>query len=140
MTERLKTDLKDSLAHPLLENLLQVIPSKYELVMLAALRAKQIIGNQKRGLTTHGEIEPDVLAMHSGRKPLSVALDEIARGELPREKMYLLEYLESFRRGDEDLLPPRIEAGVEFAKDADVILATFENVESTEDEVDVEDL
>jgi DNA-directed RNA polymerase omega subunit len=138
VTDKRKTDVKDSLAHPLLEDLLKVIPSKYELVLLAALRAKQIISNQKRGLNARGELEQDVQAAHGGRKPLSIALGEISRGELPREKMYLLEYLESFRRGDEDMRPPAIEAG--FAKEPDVIPATFENVEVSEDEVDIEEL
>lgn len=137
MTDKRKTDVKDSLAQPLLEDLLKVIPSKYELVLLAALRAKQIIGNQKRGLNARGELEQDTQAAY-GRKPLSVALGEISRSELPREKMYLLEYLESFRRGDEDMRPPAIEAG--FAKEPDVIPATFENVEVSEDEVDIEEL
>jgi DNA-directed RNA polymerase omega subunit len=108
VTDRRKTEVKDSLAYPLLEELLEKIPSKYDLVLLAALRAKQIITNQKRGLNADGEYNPDLKAMQTGRKPLSIALMEIQRGELPREKIFLLEYLESFRRGDEEIQPPRI--------------------------------
>ena len=140
MTDRRKTDSKDTLAYPLLEDLLQKIPSKYELVLLAALRAKQIIGNQRRGLNPHGEVESDVKAMQTGRKPLSIALGEIVRGDLPREKMYLLEYLESFRRGDEELQPPRIESGIEFTREHEAAPPAPEFAEATDDEVDIEEL
>jgi DNA-directed RNA polymerase omega subunit len=92
--------------YPLLEDLLARIPSKYELVLLASLRAKQIIGKQQLGPTLEGEVDEDVKAVQSGYKPLSRALAEIARGELERDKIYLLEYLESFHRGDEDMPPP----------------------------------
>lgn len=138
MTERRKTDAKDSLALPLLEDLLQVIPSKYELVLLAALRAKQIISNQRQGANSKSELDPDAQALLAGRKPLTIALNEIVDRELPREKLYLLEYLESFRRGEEEYRPTTIEAG--FAKEPDVIHATFEIVESSEDDVDIEEL
>jgi len=110
--EGFKIDTKDTLMYPLLEDLLAKIPSKYELVLLASLRAKQIIAKQRLGPTLEGEVDDDVKAMQAGHKPLSQALGEIARGELNRDKIYLLEYLESFHRGDEDLPPPpRADAG-----------------------------
>jgi len=107
--------------YPLLEDLLAVMPSKYEVVLLAALRAKQIIAKQRIGPSFDGELDPDLRAMLAGRKPLSLALDEIARGELQREKIYLLEYLESFQRGDEDMPPPpRADEGFAFAQEPDL--------------------
>ncbi len=106
MDEGSKTDTRDTLMYPLLEDLLARIPSKYELVLLASLRAKQIIGKQQLGPTLEGEVDEDVKAMQSGHKPLSRALAEIAQGKLERDKIYLLEYLESFHRGDEDMPPP----------------------------------
>jgi hypothetical protein len=81
-----------------------------------------------------------VKAMQTGRKPLSVALAEIQRGDLPREKMYLLEYLESFRRGDEEMQPPRVESGIEFTRDHERPHITLETVATTNDEVDIEEL
>jgi len=101
-----KIDSRDTLMYPLLEDLLEKIPSKYELVLLASLRAKQIIAKQRLGPTLEGELDDDVKVMQAGHKPLSQALGEVARGELNRDKIYLLEYLESFHRGDEDLPPP----------------------------------
>lgn len=106
MDEGPKIDTRDTLMDPLLEDLLAKIPSKYELVLLASLRAKQIIAKQRLGPTLEGDLDDDVKAMQAGHKPLSQALGEIARGELGRNKIYLLEYLESFHRGDDDLPPP----------------------------------
>ena len=106
MDEGSKIDSRDTLMYPLLEDLLEKIPSKYELVLLASLRAKQIIAKQRLGPTLEGELDDDVKVMQAGHKPLSQALGEVARGELHRDKIYLLEYLESFHRGDEDLPPP----------------------------------
>jgi DNA-directed RNA polymerase omega subunit len=140
VTDRRKTEVKDSLAYPLLEELLEKIPSKYDLVLLAALRAKQIITNQKRGLNADGEYNPDLKAMQTGRKPLSIALMEIQRGELPREKIFLLEYLESFRRGDEEIQPPRIENPIEFTREHEAPAALPEYSEPTEDEIDIEEI
>jgi DNA-directed RNA polymerase omega subunit len=99
--ERKERGTKDTLMYPLLEDLLKQLPSKYELVTLASLRAKQVIGKLRIGPTFEGEVDDDVKALAGGLKPLSLALREIASGKLDREKMYLLEYLESFRKGDE---------------------------------------
>jgi len=97
---------KDTLMYPLLEDLLQQLSSKYELVTLASLRAKQVIGKLRMGPTFEGELDEDVKALAGGLKPLSLALREIASGKLDRDKMYLLEYMESFRRGDETISIP----------------------------------
>lgn len=106
MDERKERGTKDTLMYPLLEDLLKQLPSKYELVTLASLRAKQIIGKMRIGPTFDGEVDDDVKALAGGLKPLSLALREIASGKLDREKMYLLEYLESFRKGDEIAAAP----------------------------------
>ena len=106
MDGRKERGTKDTLMYPLLEDLLKQLPSKYELVTLAALRAKQVIGKLRLGPTFEGDVDQDVKALSGGLKPLSLALREVAGGKLDREKMYLLEYLESFRRGDEPAPAP----------------------------------
>jgi len=102
---------RDTLMYPLLEDLLARIPSKYEVVVLASLRAREIIRKQKLGASFDGELDADVAREGEALKPLSRALAEIAEGKLDREKMYLLEYLESFRRGDEDISAPPLAGG-----------------------------
>lgn len=106
MNGRKERGTKDTLMYPLLEDLLQQLSSKYELVTLASLRAKQVIGKLRMGPTFEGELDEDVKAIARGLKPLSLALQEIASGKLDRDKMYLLEYMESFRRGDETISAP----------------------------------
>ncbi|OPX23696.1 MAG: DNA-directed RNA polymerase subunit omega [Planctomycetales bacterium 4484_113] len=99
---------RDTLLYPLLEDLLQRIPSKFEVVVLASLRAREIMRKQKLGASFDGELDADVVSEQETLKPLSRALADIAEGKLDREKMYLLEYLESFRRGDEDIAAPPV--------------------------------
>jgi len=85
------------------------------MVLLAALRAKQIIHKARRGATLDGELPEEAFLEEKGIKPLSQALYEIAQGKLEKENLYLLEYLESFRAGEEGIpLPTATEAKKEF--------------------------
>ena len=97
---------QDTLMYPLMEDLLKKIPSKFEVVVLASLRARQIIQKQRQGLSFERELDAEATLGEDVRKPLSRALAEIAEGKLDKDKMYLLEYLESFRRGDETASVP----------------------------------
>lgn len=66
---------EDSLMYPPLEDLLERIPQKYELVLAATRRAKQIIREQR--------INPlGVDDSRRGRKPLSIALMDIVEGRV----------------------------------------------------------
>lgn len=101
MEDDKSTAERDTLMYPLLEDLLKQIPSKFEVVVLASLRAREIMRKQRQGASFEGELDADIVGEQETLKPLSRALMEIAEGKLDREKMYLLEYFESFRRGDE---------------------------------------
>lgn len=66
---------EDSLIQPSLEALQERIPKKYELVLTATRRAKQIIRDMR--LNTVGYSEDDLR-----RKPLSIALNDIVEGRV----------------------------------------------------------
>ena len=87
------------------------------------MRAKQIIAKQRLGPTFDGQVDADVKAMQSGRKPLSQALHEIAWGYLERDRLYLLEYLESFQRGDEDMSQARSDDEFNFMREPESVPA-----------------
>lgn len=77
---------EDSLMYPPLEDLLKKIPDKYALVLTATKRAKHII-MQNRLNPTLLEQSPD------NRKPLSIALREIADGLLDQSDLDIPEPL-----------------------------------------------
>lgn len=115
MSESKHSKEKETLLYPLMEDLQKHVPSKYELVLLASLRAKQIIYKARRGVNPEGELPEEALEEDSKIKPLTQALVEIAEGKLERDKLYLFEYLESFHRGAEaPSLKPPITARDEF--------------------------
>ena len=69
---------EDSLIQPPLEDLLEKIPQKYELVLAATRRAKQILReNRNNALEAEGTM----------RKPLSVALEDIVEGRIDKEAL-----------------------------------------------------
>jgi len=72
----MKTD--DSLLYPALEKLLDRIPQKYELVLTATRRAKQILREQRLNPTgfTDDELR---------RKPLTIALYDIAEDRVDQQ-------------------------------------------------------
>ena len=66
----------ETLMQPPLENLLARIPQKYELVLTATKRAKQIIREQR--------LSPSAVEEANGLKPLSVALRDISDGRVDK--------------------------------------------------------
>lgn len=76
-------DRRDTLMEPHLEALLHMEPSKFTLVTLAAMRAREIndyYGQLGEGL---GKIVPPQVTSVS-RKPLSIAMEEIREGKIIR--------------------------------------------------------
>ena len=76
---------EESLMYPPMEVLLDKIPDKYALVLTATKRAKHII-LQKR-------LNPNAEGMQDDRKPLSIALKEIAEGVVNQSDLDLPELL-----------------------------------------------
>jgi DNA-directed RNA polymerase omega subunit len=70
----------DSLLYPTLEHLLEKIPQKYELVLTATRRAKQILREQRLNPAAFSE---DDLR----RKPLSIALTDIVEGRIDKQAL-----------------------------------------------------
>lgn len=73
--------IHDSMMNPRIEELLERVPSKFKLVTLAAMRARQInsyFGQLGEGLGA--TIPPQVTSI--ARKPLSIAFEEIAAGKI----------------------------------------------------------
>jgi len=116
---------EDSLMTPPLEKLLLKIPQKYELVLAATRRAKQIIRELR--------INPQAMdESRRGRKPLSIALLDIVEGrvdakslvapdiefdEYEEEAAELFPELESFARRTAET--PEGEGGVEGESEED---------------------
>jgi DNA-directed RNA polymerase omega subunit len=71
---------EDSLIYPSLERLLEKMPQKYELVLAATRRAKQILREQR--------LNPAALDMDDKRrKPLSIALEDIIEGRVDQQAL-----------------------------------------------------
>jgi len=76
----------DSMMNPKIEDLLSKVDSKYTLVTLASLRARQInsyFGQLKDGLGSN--VPPQVTS--TARKPLSIAFEEIAADKVVSVKV-----------------------------------------------------
>lgn len=74
-------DRRDNLMEPRLESLLNKVESKFTLVTLSAMRAREIndyYGHLGEGL---GKIVPPQVTSVS-RKPLSIAMEEIREGKI----------------------------------------------------------
>jgi DNA-directed RNA polymerase subunit omega len=79
-----------SLMHPLLEQLIEQVDSKFTLVSLAAKRARQInsyFNQLGEGLGTI--VPPQVTSL--SRKPLSISLEEIEAGKIIYERPEVVE-------------------------------------------------
>jgi len=76
---------RPSLMHPVLENLTDRVDSKFTLVALAAKRARQINSYFSQLGEGLGAIVPPQVASVS-RKPLSIALEEIAADKITFER------------------------------------------------------
>lgn len=76
----------DSMMNPRIEDLMSKVDSKFKLVTLAALRARQInsyFGQLGEGLGA--TIPPQVTSV--ARKPLSIAFEEIAADKITAEPL-----------------------------------------------------
>ncbi|WP_334142323.1 DNA-directed RNA polymerase subunit omega [Rhabdothermincola sp.] len=76
----------DSMMNPHIEDLMSKVDSKFKLVTLAALRARQInsyFGHLGEGLGA--SIPPQVTSV--ARKPLSIAFEEIAADKITAEPL-----------------------------------------------------
>jgi DNA-directed RNA polymerase subunit omega len=79
-------DRRNTLMHPLLEDLQSKVDSKFTLVSLAAKRARQInsyFNQLGEGLGTI--VPPQVTSL--SRKPLSIALEEIEASKIVYERI-----------------------------------------------------
>lgn len=129
----------DSLIYPSLEKLLERMPQKYELVLAATRRAKQILREQRLNPTVLGEDD-------KRRKPLSIALEDILEGRVDQQALVAPD-LEFDDVGDErlDMFPDVEELdrpSMEGDEDADSESGDDETDESDDDveEIDIFDL
>lgn len=76
----MKRELEDTLMHPPIEELRAKIPHKYELVLVATRRAKQIIRELRQNPASFS-------AADHAKKPLTIALQDIASGKVDKEAL-----------------------------------------------------
>lgn len=81
MPEIEELEEQNSIVYPRIEDLLEHAKNRFELVVVAAKRARQIINFQKRVGEGIGGVAPLRLEDIS-KKPLTVALEEIAEGKV----------------------------------------------------------
>ncbi len=85
--------IHDSMINPRIENLLSKVDSKFTLVTLASMRARQInayFGQLQDG--TANNVPPQVTS--SARKPLSIAFEEIAVDKILSEPIVVVDEAE----------------------------------------------
>jgi len=75
-----------SLIDPPIDDLLAQVDSKYTLVVMAAKRARQINSYYTQLGEGIGEFVPPLVASDPGRKPLSIALLELAQSKIAYER------------------------------------------------------
>lgn len=75
-----------SLVEPKIDRLLEQVDSKYTLVIMGAKRARQINAYYSQLGEGIGEYVPPLVPAEPGRKPLSLALEEIAAGKIAYER------------------------------------------------------
>jgi DNA-directed RNA polymerase subunit omega len=76
-----------SLIEPKIDHLLDQVDSKYTLVVMAAKRARQINSYYTQLGEGIGEFVPPLVPSDPGRKPLSIALEEISLTKVAYEKV-----------------------------------------------------
>jgi DNA-directed RNA polymerase subunit omega len=76
-----------SLIDPKIDDLLDQVDSKYTLVIMAAKRARQINSYYTQLGEGIGEYVPPLVPSDPGRKPLSIALEEISLTKVAYEKL-----------------------------------------------------
>jgi DNA-directed RNA polymerase subunit omega len=75
------------LIDPKIDDLLGQVDSKYTLVILAAKRARQINSYYTQLGEGIGEFVPPLVPSDPGRKPLSIALEEIGQSKIAYERV-----------------------------------------------------
>lgn len=75
-----------SLIEPKIDDLLAQVDSKYTLVICAAKRARQINSYYTQLGEGIGEFVPPLVPSDPGRKPLSIALEELAASKIAYER------------------------------------------------------
>lgn len=75
-----------TMIEPKIDDLLAQVDSKYTLVILAAKRARQINAYYSQLGEGLGEFVAPLVPSEPGRKPLSIALEEIAAGKVAYER------------------------------------------------------
>lgn len=76
-----------SLIQPKIDDLLEQVDSKYTLVVMAAKRARQINSYYTQLGEGIGEFVPPLVPSEPGRKPLSIALEEIGQSKVAYERI-----------------------------------------------------
>ena len=133
---------EDSLMVPPLDALQRAIPQKYELVLTATRRAKQLLRQQQMA----GAMADDSARSY---KPLSVALQEIADGRIGVEQLTQPDILaEDFEEEQQDYFPEidrfhrepdeELDAADDEDED-DEMEEDFEDEADEEEEADVEE-
>jgi DNA-directed RNA polymerase subunit omega len=79
-------DRRPSLMEPRIESLMQKVDSKFTLVTLAAMRAREINDYYNQLGEGLGRIVPPQVTSVS-RKPLSIALEEVSAGKIVYERI-----------------------------------------------------
>jgi DNA-directed RNA polymerase subunit omega len=80
------SDRRASLTEPRIEQLLERVDSKFTLVTLSAMRAREINDYYNQLGEGLGRIVPPQVTSVS-RKPLSIALEEVAAGKIQYERV-----------------------------------------------------
>lgn len=75
-----------SLIDPKIDDLLGMVDSKYTLVIMAAKRARQINSYYTQLGEGIGEFVPPLVPSDPGRKPLSIALEELVSQKIAYER------------------------------------------------------
>ena len=104
---------RPSLMEPRIESLMSKVDSKFTLVTLAAMRAREINDYYNQLGEGLGRIVPPQVTSVS-RKPLSIALEEVAAGKIVYERIVLDEHGEVV----EDAVAELVEAPGEPEPDA----------------------
>jgi len=120
---------KANLTQPSLERLLAKVPSKYELVLLASKRARQI----KREV----DFRPERARDFEFTKPLTTALFEIVEGRVTAEDLKYVDLLEETDRSSEPgFVPTEVATRRFFDDEEEDVAADGEDFDAELDELD----
>ena len=103
-------DRRPSLMEPRIEKLMDRVDSKFTLVTLAAMRAREINDYYNQLGEGLGRIVPPQVTSVS-RKPLSIALEEVAAGKIMFERIEVTDDDEAGEEGAADLDPAGVDPG-----------------------------